>query len=465
MKKYITSLFIIIISILISLNITSISLADDIKFTEIKAEISELEKEEKWSLEDLDVGTEFMEIEYIVENDISIAFDKKISIERILKIYNYDESELGILSIFKGSDGEFMDSGYSIHAITDDKIIELTSCMGETAYKLANLIYSNYLKGNKIYYEFMDCFYIKDKENLINLSVINDEIYYKKSHLIDFEKKINIDNYDILNKLTENDGHSLSLSVDFEKEEILKYNIVNMEEGGSKLNADPIPGTTIASLKKWRRGEFLPIYDLNNNGPLYAGDQSWLSYKNVIGNKAISEYWANRSCGVTAAANAAAYLDSTGSTKYSSLYQYGAYDIKRYTSHMREVYDYLTPAIWGIPSAQNYWERLESFGKSRGVNLRSYYITQGNDLQSKVNFIKNGLNANTPISMLTMVATGGFESDQGYSFNNHWVTITRLYKSGSFYGVNVSSWAMMQTVNLNYWHNRLAATKTLTYTN
>ncbi|HHX67928.1 MAG: hypothetical protein WAO56_10205 [Miniphocaeibacter sp.] len=460
MKKFISVLFIIMVMLV---SVDNISHAEEINMEGLEAEIIEKENRLELSISS-NLTSSMEEIESIVEENVYISLDREFILEKSFKLYNFDETELGILTILKSKDGNIKNSGYTIHSINDENIMELTSSIGEDSYKLSNLLYSYYLEDEKIYYEFMDLFYLKQDREIVRINVIDDTIQEFVNPENIFEEDIGHKDYETLRKITNEEGDELSKPFVVEDDEISKYNIDKKEN--EEISKPTLNSTsTIASLKKWTKGSFLPVYDLNNNGPLYGGDQAWLAYKNVIGNKAISISMANKSCGVTAAANVAAYLDSTGISKYSALYQYAAYDIKRYTSHMREVYDYMSPSVFGIPSAKNYWERLEAFGKSRGVNLRSYYITQGNSLTDKVNFIKNGLNSNTPVSMLTLGAIGGFESDQGDNFNNHWVTITRLYKSGSYYGANVSSWAEMKTVNLNYWHFRISATATLTYTN
>ena len=87
---------------------------------------------------------------------------------------------------------------------------------------------------------------------------------------------------------------------------------------------------------------------------------------------------------------------------------------------MRDIYDYITPAVWGIPDINTLKSKFESFASSRGVSLTGYKSS-------------NGWNKTTVIQYT-------------------WVTITRLFKDTT--GANLmttSNWGSMKTYNFDTW--------------
>ena len=140
---------------------------------------------------------------------------------------------------------------------------------------------------------------------------------------------------------------------------------------------------TEASLLNWTT--FVQV-----DNTYYGGDQDWLT------NAGVSQFYADRSCGVTAAANALCYIAKSNSTK-SKLYNKSSTSYVNFRTHMKEVYDYLTLAVWGIPTINIMKTRVESFAQSRGVSLKGVLSSSIWTITNVASYIKTGLNANSPV--------------------------------------------------------------------
>ena len=115
------------------------------------------------------------------------------------------------------------------------------------------------------------------------------------------------------------------------------------------------------------------------------------------------------------------------------------------TENMRDIYDYITPAVWGIPDINTLKSKFESFASSRGVSLTGYKSSNGWNKTTVIQYISGGLNANSPVLLLTW-------NTPISELSQHWVTITRLFKDTT--GANLmttSNWGSMKTYNFDTW--------------
>lgn len=183
--------------------------------------------------------------------------------------------------------------------------------------------------------------------------------------------------------------------------------------------------------------DFVEVYE--GSTTYYGGDQDWLHEKNYI-----SEFWANRSCGVTAASNVAHYYSKNKSGK-GNLYQESSLHIDKFTKHMNDVYEYLTPAVWGIPGIDTMITRFERFADSRGVELNGVRDSSSWTLDNVSDYIKRGLSNDCPVMMITW-------NTSIPELKYHWVTITRYYKSPTGRKVYVSNWGNKKSYSLDAWY-------------
>ncbi|CAK7063538.1 hypothetical protein KQI38_01870 [Tissierella carlieri] len=175
------------------------------------------------------------------------------------------------------------------------------------------------------------------------------------------------------------------------------------------------------------------------NNLYYGGLQKWLYME-----KLRTKFWADRSCGVTAAGNALIHM---------AMYRKGLEDIYRYpglsrvefTRFIDEIYRYVKPNIFGIPSLGKLNKRLKSFAKSKGVILDAKSLSMPKDVDTAINFIKEGLMIDSPVLMLTW-------NSKIKNLRYHWVTITGYVKD--LEGINyiiTSNWGQKEMFSLDNW--------------
>lgn len=236
------------------------------------------------------------------------------------------------------------------------------------------------------------------------------------------------------------------------------------------------------SLSDWDLHQFVPVSI--EAGNFYGGRQSWLPEVGV------SKFYANRACGVTALANAFYYMAQHLAGK-RNLYdkkltadkEKGSIDCDRmldriennpgnnkssersnittkvvlskdeFNDFQREIYDYLRPAIWGLPIASTLIKRALAFARDRGVELevRRPDFWREDDIRD---FIAQALNRNRPVMLLTWYSS---QRD----LRMHWVTVTRLYDQGQRTMMVTSNWGQMKTYDFSVWVNEFSIYKDL----
>lgn len=182
----------------------------------------------------------------------------------------------------------------------------------------------------------------------------------------------------------------------------------------------------------------------------YGGNQGWLNDFMYT-----SKFWADRSCGVVAAANLASYKSKE--LNLSSLYSYESRNKEDYTKHIYDLYKFINPAFYGVPTINNMVRGLVKFGESRAIRFEPIYFKRKWSLENIINYIESGLRENNPVLLLTW-------NTPLRDLRNHWVTITGLIRTrdGKCYMVT-SNWGRMEIYSLDDWLNHSSLYKGLIY--
>lgn len=215
-------------------------------------------------------------------------------------------------------------TGYSVVSIVGEART-LTTAVGESSAALAIMVMRESESKGELIYEFPNAF-IK--------------------HLDGRHYKICIDgSLDYIEVPSEYESNTVEF--------------LSSEYGKNETNRATV---TYGQLNKWDLGYFLPISV--SGGYYYGGYQGWLV------NEGISQFYANRSCGVTAAANMFCYM-AYNKQGMKKLYTKADISKTEFGSFQREVYSYISPAIWGVPTLNTMISRVENYAASRGVNLKA----------------------------------------------------------------------------------------------
>lgn len=163
------------------------------------------------------------------------------------------------------------------------------------------------------------------------------------------------------------------------------------------------------------RPELMTITEEETQSTTFGGDQDWYA-----------DEWRRRAgCGPTCAANVAAYLALTR-PEMRALYA-GEDMLKiQFSSHMEEMYSFVTPGNMGLNRVEMFTQGMEDFARSRGVSLRAHvFEVHGNMHKSRppvselIEFVRSGLAADCPVAFLNLTR-GRVKNLQAW----HWITIT-----------------------------------------
>lgn len=192
-----------------------------------------------------------------------------------------------------------------------------------------------------------------------------------------------------------------------------------------------------AKLLKSSLSNFVPVYD--GSTTYYGGDQKWWEDKDATK--------ANRGCGPVAAANITCYFARKYLATWRALYSPSNLSKTSFISHMDTLYSYLNPGVLGT-----WWERfvegVEKFSSDRGAPIVRVANNWDFTLDNTSLYIKNGLNADSPVAMLNMQPFGD------YVYKSHWMTITEYYKySDGTRKVVVSTWGQRKLISYDDWFN------------
>lgn len=169
----------------------------------------------------------------------------------------------------------------------------------------------------------------------------------------------------------------------------------------------------------------------------------------------ISQFYADRSCGVTAAANMLCYMADNVSGM-SDLYTQSGISKAQFNAFQRDVYDYLSPAIWGVPTLDALIDGVEDYATDQGVDLTATRSSASWTETNVRSYIAGGLNKESPVLLLTW-------NSPIADLSMHWVTITRIYDGGSGVKLVTSNWAEKQTYDFSTWVNGSSLYKGVIY--
>lgn len=179
------------------------------------------------------------------------------------------------------------------------------------------------------------------------------------------------------------------------------------------------------------------------NNRYYGGNQSWLSERNQI-----SKFWSDRSCGVVAASNTLYYMTRLEHSRITK---------EEFVASALQLYKFITPRIYGIPTVGVMARGLEKHVKTRKIKIEQYPLTRPTNLLETAEYIKNGLNKDCPIMMVTW-------NTRISNLIYHWVTITGYYmtEAGEHY-VTVSNYGEKEIINIDQWIREPSIYKGLLY--
>lgn len=297
-----------------------------------------------------------------------------------------------------GQDGIL--AGYSVVSFAGGNIRTLVSTSGENAAFQASYILKTADTADEIIYEFPEAFIAK----------INNS-YFKICLTGELEKIADTADY-------------VSSTVSFLTE-------------NAPLQLSTRATTVYGSLTNWDMFDFVPVSE--STGYYYGGYQGWLT------DEAVSQFWADRSCGVTAASNMLQYM-SDNVSGMADLYTQSGMTKANFSAFQKDVYDYLPPAIWGIPTIDTMISGVTSFATAQGVDLTE---TRSPSTWNEANvrtYIAEGLNKESPVLLLTW-------NSPIPELQVHWVTVTRIYDSGAGTKMITSNWAEKKVYDFSTWVN------------
>lgn len=306
-------------------------------------------------------------------------------------------------------------SGYSVASYLDGRIIVLKTASGEKAAYLATTIIQ--LASNsdvaRIIYEFPDAFLADYYGTYYKICITGD------LELVDAEDYTRVDS-----------NYLRTISSDYESEIQPREEIVYGVLSDSTI------------------GRFVPI-PKENGGYYYGGYQAWLT------DEGVSKFFADRSCGVTAAANMMYYM-ATHDPGKAALYTQNGLTKSKFSSFQRTLYNYLTPSLAGIPTATNMISGIRDYARSRGVTLTLMTSPTNWTHSTVLNYMKTGLNVNSPVLMLNW-------NSPIPDLVAHWVTVTRIYGDNVSMYMVASTWGEQVTYDFNTWVNGSSVYKSVFY--
>lgn len=355
-------------------------------------------------------STSSASIKNAVELDTQTFFiDGEVNIEEKIVLYDMKGTLYAyFIPVVDNDQNKIL--GYSVvSAISTPKT--LVTALGDNAALLADSIISVSESVDKLIYEFPSAFITKTGEN-----------YYK----------ICMDGS--LNEIS-NPSDYESNTVEFLESELPQINSAKAT-------------TVYGQLDDWDTGNFLPIKD--DNGTIYYGGyQGWLT------NIGVSEFYANRSCGVTAASNMFCYM-SNHVAGMEGLYTKSDLSKSNFNAFQKEVYNTISPAIWGIPTLNSLISRAEEFASQHNVDLKATRSSSSWTENNVKNYIATGLNKESPVLMLTW-------NSPIPDLKEHWVTITRIYNAGSGTKIVTSNWGGKEIYDFSTWVNGSSVYKGIIY--
>lgn len=168
----------------------------------------------------------------------------------------------------------------------------------------------------------------------------------------------------------------------------------------------------------------------------YGGQQSWLKTFKIK-----NQFWADRSCGVTAAANLIMYLSRTRK-ELSALYR--GTTSEDFVGLMKELYPFLKPRVYGIPTLTKMRQGIQKYAYSRGIRLSFYMESWIWDVDEGSDFIIRMLELDRPVLLLTW-------NSSNREFRNHWITVTGMISKKEGFDLVASNWGRRRVYSYEEW--------------
>ena len=130
-----------------------------------------------------------------------------------------------------------------------------------------------------------------------------------------------------------------------------------------------------------------------------------------------------------------------------------------FLAYSMEIYKFIKPKFYGIPTVSVMKKGLKRFAKSINLEFKSYELINPSNAFQTVQFIKRAMTKNKPVMMITW-------NTNTKNLKNHWVTITGYYKdlSGENFVVT-SNWGRKEVFSIDKWLEDRSVYKGLLYFN
>lgn len=204
------------------------------------------------------------------------------------------------------------------------------------------------------------------------------------------------------------------------------------------------PRTDEVYLRNYKK--FVKIDHVN-----YGGSQRWL-----FSEKYTSKFRADRSCGVVAASNIFQYM-SKNNKKADNNQENHNISIENFLEYSMEIYKYIKPRIYGIPTVNVMKRGLKRYANSINHEIKTSELINSSNIWETIDFIKGAMEKDIPIMMITW-------NTKIKNLVYHWVTITGYYKTIS--GENfiiTSNWGKKEVFSLDRWLESKSFYKGLLY--
>ncbi|MDR1643277.1 MAG: hypothetical protein LBC41_08750 [Clostridiales bacterium] len=208
----------------------------------------------------------------------------------------------------------------------------------------------------------------------------------------------------------------------------------------------PKGAVVYGKLKDWDMGGFLPITE--GTGIYYGGWQGWLV------DEGVTQFYADRSCGVTASSNMLAYTAKHDPQK-AKLYTKPDMSKKSFSQYQKEVYEFVSPAAWGVPTVDALAGRVVKFAESKGVKLTPHIQQKEWKIENVRPYMTSALNLNKPVLLLTW-------NSPVKDLEMHWITVTAYFKDQSE-KILVSNWGAKRIYDFSTWFSGNSMYKGLVY--
>ena len=189
------------------------------------------------------------------------------------------------------------------------------------------------------------------------------------------------------------------------------------------------------TLENWDLGLFVPVIEADKCH--YGGYQEWLTEAGV------PKFYADRSCGVTAATNLLFYL-ATNKPGMSKLCDHLGDTKAEYNAFQKELFDFFSPSFFGVPTINYLIKRVEQYSQKKGAPLKAVQSAFVWSVDNVRAYITKGLNSGCPVLILT------WKSDTS-ELAMHWVTITRIFESDTGTKIVTSNWGEKRIYDFAKW--------------